>query len=137
MHEVFLLMTMNLLPNLSESLNESFNYYGWHSLMGNISGNHDIARFISYAGQDLKFSDDDKEAGWKRNIIVKNKVGYKKLAQLIAYISTIPGVPVIYYGDEIGMPGAGDPDNRRMMKFDHLSTDEAQSISYFQTTFST
>jgi glycosidase len=113
---------------LSESLNESFNYYGWHSLMGNISGNHDIARFISYAGGDLKFSEDDKEAGWKRNITVKNKVGYQKLAQLIAYISTIPGVPVIYYGDEFGMPGAGDPDNRRMMKFTQLSADEMEQL---------
>lgn len=113
---------------LSESLNESFNYYGWHSLMGNISGNHDIARFISYAGGDLKFSEDDKEAGWKRNITVKNKVGYQKLAQLIAYISTIPGVPVIYYGDEFGMPGAGDPDNRRMMKFTQLSADEKEQL---------
>lgn len=114
---------------LTESLNESFNYYGWHSLMGNISGNHDIARFISYAGEDLKFRDDDKESGWKRNIIVKNKVGYKKLAQLMAYIATIPGVPVIYYGDEIGMPGAGDPDNRRMMKFENLPPDEANQLN--------
>jgi glycosidase len=96
--------------------------------MGNISGNHDIARFISYAGGDLKFSEDDKEAGWKRNITVKNKVGYQKLAQLIAYISTIPGVPVIYYGDEFGMPGAGDPDNRRMMKFTQLSADEMEQL---------
>jgi glycosidase len=120
---------------LSESLNESFNYYGWHSLMGNISGNHDIARFISYAGEDLKFSDDDKELGWKRNIIVKNKVGYKKLAQLMAYIATIPGVPVIYYGDEIGMPGAGDPDNRRMMKFGNLPTDEANQLAITKQLF--
>jgi glycosidase len=37
----------------------------------------------------------------------------------LAYILTIPGVPVIYYGDEIGMTGASDPDNRRMMRFDN------------------
>ena len=37
----------------------------------------------------------------------------------MAYILTIPGVPVIYYGDEIGMTGASDPDNRRMMRFDN------------------
>lgn len=120
---------------LSESLNESFNYYGWHSLMGNISGNHDIARFISYAGEDLKFSEDDKEAGWNRNIKVKNKVGYKKLSQLMAYIATIPGVPVIYYGDEIGMPGAGDPDNRRMMKFENLSNEEAGQLEITRQLF--
>jgi glycosidase len=120
---------------LSESLNESFNYYGWHSLMGNISGNHDIARFIAYAGEDLKFTDDDKESGWKRNITVKNKVGYKKLGQLMAFIATIPGVPVIYYGDEIGMPGAGDPDNRRMMKFENLPADEANQLAITKQLF--
>ena len=27
---------------------------------------------------------------------------------------------MIYYGDEIGMPGAGDPDNRRFMQWDGL-----------------
>jgi glycosidase len=26
---------------------------------------------------------------------------------------TLRGIPELYYGDEIGMPGAGDPDNRR------------------------
>jgi len=44
-------------------------------------------------------------------------VGYRKLAMLHALNFTLPGVPVIYYGDEIGMPGANDPDNRRMMRF--------------------
>lgn len=37
---------------------------------------------------------------------------------------TIPGVPVIYFGDEIGEPGGNDPDNRRMLRFDGLNEQE-------------
>lgn len=37
---------------------------------------------------------------------------------------TIPGIPIIYYGDEYGLPGAGDPDNRRMMQFENLKDRE-------------
>jgi glycosidase len=29
------------------------------------------------------------------------------------YVMTTRGIPMIYYGDEIGLPGGGDPDNRR------------------------
>jgi glycosidase len=32
-----------------------------------------------------------------------------------SFLFTVEGIPLIYYGDEIGLPGAGDPDNRRMM----------------------
>ena len=31
---------------------------------------------------------------------------------------TNPGMPMIYYGDEVGLAGGGDPDNRRMMPWD-------------------
>ena len=89
--------------------------------MGNITGNQDMARVISYASQALSTKEDEKEAGWKRDIEVKDTVGYKKLSLLTAFVTTLPGVPIIYYGDEIGMPGAGDPDNRRMMRFDGLT----------------
>ena len=47
--------------------------------------------------------------------------------------STIPGLPVIFYGDEIGMPGGNDPDCRRMMKFESLSEHEIKikkEVSY-------
>jgi glycosidase len=109
---------------LNNSLQESFDYYGSHHLMGNISGNHDLPRFISYAGEAMTMQENDKEAGWSREVKIKNKIGYRKLAQLLAFNATIPGIPVIYYGDEIGMVGAGDPDNRRMMKFNGLTQEE-------------
>ena len=110
--------------DLSSSLHNTFDYYGYHHLMGNITGNHDLARFISFAGKGLKWNEDDKEAGWERDIKVEDPTGYKKLSMLHAFIMTIPGIPIVYYGDEIGMPGAGDPDNRRMMDFDHMGPNE-------------
>lgn len=109
---------------LDYSLKETLMYYGNHHLMGNISGNHDLTRFISYADGSVSFTENDKEAGWERRIEVKQKIAFKKLISLLTFITTIPGIPVIYYGDEIGMPGANDPDNRRMMKFDNLSKEE-------------
>ncbi|MFT5919151.1 MAG: cyclomaltodextrinase [Granulosicoccus sp.] len=117
---------------LGTSLQASLSYYGNHHLMGNITGNHDLPRFISYAGEGLKFGEDEKEAGWNRDIKVENPVGYDKLGQLIAFMWTIPGIPVMYYGDEFGMPGAGDPDNRRLMRFD-LSEDESAMLETTKT----
>ena len=54
----------------------------------------------------LSFEEDEKEAGWNRNLEIIDTIGYNKLKMLTAFISTIPGIPVIYYGDEIGMIGA-------------------------------
>ncbi len=109
------------LTKLNQSLKESLKYYGHHSLMGNITGNHDLPRFITFASGALKFDEDEKEAGWNRDIQVEDTLGYYRLLQVTSFIHTIPGIPVIYYGDEIGMPGAGDPDNRRPMKFENLN----------------
>jgi len=109
---------------LDFSLSQSLTQYGFQNMMGNITGNHDMARFISLAGGGLRFDEDQIEAGWAREVGVGDPVGYNKLASLTAFIMTIPGVPVIYYGDEIGIPGASDPDSRRPMKFDNLSERE-------------
>jgi glycosidase len=109
---------------LAGSFQQSLDYYGYHNLMGYITGNQDKPRFISLAGGDLKFNEDSKMAGWTREIGVGDPTGYKKLQCFTAFNMTIPGIPTIYYGEEFGMPGANDPDNRRMMKFDQLSQDE-------------
>ena len=36
-----------------------------------------------------------------------------RLKLAFGLIFTVRGIPQIYYGDELGMPGGGDPDNRR------------------------
>jgi glycosidase len=110
--------------NLAATLNKGLEYYGHHHLMGNISGNQDRARFISYASGDVQFDEDAKLAGWTRETQMSDSTAYDRLGMLQAYNMTIPGVPVIYYGDEYGSIGAGDPDNRRMMRFNNLTQRE-------------
>ncbi len=113
---------------LQQSLQESLNAFGYHNLMGYISGNQDRPRFISLAGGSLRFDEDHKRAGWKRDIGVGDTLAYRRLALLHAFNFSIPGVPTIYYGDEFGMPGANDPDNRRMMYFDHPLKQESELL---------
>ena len=118
------------LRNLSTTLTQSLNWYGNHNLMGYITGNQDRPRFISLAGGSLKWDEDQKRAGWQRDITTGDSTSFDKLKMLQGFIFTIPGVPTIYYGDEIGMPGANDPDNRRMMKFDGLNKNELSVREY-------
>jgi len=112
--------------NLHRVLNESMHYYGHHHLMGNITGNQDRARFTSYADGGVKFDEDPKLAGWTRDIQNNGKVGFERMEMLNAFLMTTPGIPCIYYGDEIGMPGGNDPDNRRMMVFSGWNNEQSQ-----------
>lgn len=109
---------------LAARLAEDLSVYGSHHLMGNITGNHDRPRYICLASGEFRPGEDQKLAGWKRDIKVTNPVGYKYLKLLHAFNFTIPGIPCIYYGDEFGQPGANDPDNRRWMQFDDLTPAE-------------
>lgn len=103
---------------LVSQLQESFNYFGYHNMMGIISGNHDKARFITLTSGEVKWDEDAKLAGWTREIGTPQAFAYDRLSMLHAFNLTIPGIPVTYMGDEFGMPGANDPDNRRWMRFE-------------------
>lgn len=116
------------MDRLAASIRATLDAYGHHHLMGNITGNHDLPRFISYASGALKFGEDEKEAGWNRAIEVTDTLGHHRLRQLMALMWTLPGIPVMYYGDEFGMAGAGDPDNRRMMRF-NLNPSERKTLA--------
>ena len=66
------------------------NHSSWHQL-----GTHDTSRALTRAGGDV---DRVREATFLQ--------------------FTLPGVPVVYYGDEIGTLGGADPDNRRTFDWD-------------------
>lgn len=112
------------LQKVQQVLSSSLYIYGNHNLMGYISGNHDKARFMAYASGDVKFGEDAKAAGWQRHIGITDSTAYDKFLLFHAFNLTIPGIPVLYYGDEIGLTGGNDPDSRRMMKFDGLNNRE-------------
>lgn len=95
-------------------------------LMGNITSSHDQVRFMAFADGQMNFSDNGSERSFSNPPSnVKRKSSYNKLQNFHALNISLPGIPVIYYGEEIGMMGAGDPDNRRMMRFgDDLDLNE-------------
>lgn len=105
---------------LDYQMKKCFQVFGYNNLMGNLMDSHDKIRYMAYADGDLEINDGRAdEIGWTNPPVVDNPESYNKLKLYMAYLLSIPGVPIIYYGDEFGMTGAADPDNRRMMRFDN------------------
>lgn len=115
---------------LDYQMKKCFQVFGYNNLMGNLMDSHDKIRYMAYADGDLEINDGRaNEIAWTNPPVVDNPESYDKLKLYLAYLLSIPGVPIIYYGDEIGMTGASDPDNRRMMRFgDELNNLEKQTF---------
>jgi len=104
--------------DLDAALHKSIAIYGTHTLMGNIMDSHDKVRFLALADGDVGRTGQDPVAvGWDNPPAVDNPQSYALEEVYMAYLLSVPGLPFIYYGDEIGMTGAADPDNRRPMRF--------------------
>ena len=80
-----------------------------YPLMWNLIDSHDTARF-------LHLCNDNK----------------KKQHLAAAFQLLLPGMPMIYYGDEYAMPGANDPDCRRGMYWDEAYQDKEMFQWYKQ-----
>jgi len=52
----------------------------------------------------------------------------EQLKLAILFLLTFPGIPMIYYGDELGLKGGKDPDNRRCMPWNSLENNDILSF---------
>ncbi len=111
--------------DLAGFLGSNDNFYGQGSVMSTFIGNHDVPRAVHLAEDQPLFGawDGGKDRAWS------NKPGqpqsanpYERLSVAYALLMTSPGIPMIYYGDEYGMAGAGDPDNRHSMQWSGYTT---------------
>ena len=88
----------------------------------NIIGTHDTERIITaLAGANPVGKSNDCLSKLKMSDYEYN-MGKKKLLMAYTLLATIPGIPSIYYGDEVGLEGYSDPFNRQTFpwnKIDH------------------
>ncbi len=107
-------------------LDENMAAYGPVNLMGTLTSSHDQGRFVGFADGQVSFAENGTERAFTAPPHDQPKpASYAKLSNFTAFNMALPGVPVIYYGEEIGMLGAADPDNRRPMRFgSDLAQDE-------------
>jgi glycosidase len=119
--------------DLDAAVSTSEQAYGG-AIMSPFLGNHDIPRYATDATgndqgpwastPDLMAEGGDDVTRW--DLVNKVALGF-------VFTLTQPGLPLIYYGDEIGLAGSGDPDNRRMMTFDpYLSGNQAEALRRVQ-----
>ncbi len=100
-----------------------------NALMGHFFGSHDTPRAISLA------NGDNVGDPWNNPPPAQetNPDAFKRLQLAQAFLMTYDPIPVLWMGDEFGMPGAIDPDCRRMMRFgSQLSAQEASTLANFQ-----
>ena len=107
-----------LVPNL-ELIREHYPPQAFHALM-NLLSSHDQARSLHVLGWH-----DDADAA--QEALAKRRYRLALLFQM-----TYPGAPAVYYGDEVGVTGGDDPDNRRTYPWADLGgrPDEAMHAEF-------
>lgn len=113
------------LSDLESFMNQNDGFYGSQAIMSTFVGNHDVPRSIHFAQDQPLWGDpwaDGKDKNWSNQPSLPGGTSaFERLANVFTVLLTTKGIPLIYYGDEVGMPGAGDPDNRRFMQWSGYS----------------
>ena len=130
-----LLIRSSPLTELEKFLATNDNFYG-AGVMSTFVGNHDVPRSIHFAEDSPMWGNewaDGKDRAWQNQpALPGNLAPFERLNDAYTLIFTLKGVPLLYYGDEIAMAGAGDPDNRRQMQWSGLSAGQNLVLSHIK-----
>jgi len=88
----------------------------------NIIGTHDTMRILTALGGENFATDKDVMADAKLSEGERTR-GVFLVKSAVLMQMTLPGIPCIYYGDEAGMEGYGDPFNRRFFPWGDIDGD--------------
>ena len=115
-----------------ESLRENYPKENFYAMM-NLIGSHDRIRAMTIFGEATNF--DEVPAGINPATfkLDERHEKYAKARLLMATLwqMTYPGVPSVYYGDEIAMEGFKDPSNRRTYPWGKGDDDMQQQFKKF------
>jgi glycosidase len=122
------------MSELATFMDQNADAYVPNAVMSTILGTHDMMRVIHHAENtpvgtgewdDGKGTTAPRVAGWTTHPNEPTTMEpYERLANGFAVLFTNKGAPLIYYGDELGLAGAGDPDNRRPMPWGAVSSQQ-------------
>ena len=102
------------------------------SLMTPYLGSHDTSRLISR----LDSGGNNPDNKWAEQSLPQQPTSsspYIKSKNAFSWLLTIPGLPVIYMGDEYGEYGGSDPDNRHSFRtYNELNSNEQELLYSIQ-----
>ena len=102
------------LSDVSGTAATSRERYG-DALMSSFLGNHDVMRFVSEGLEGYVSACDQGTGDVYQASPASDWFIYQRMKLAWTFLYTQADVPLIYYGDEFGMPGYTDPDNRQPM----------------------
>jgi len=95
-------------------------------VLQNLLGSHDMERFASAIVNPDRWIDHGNNLQWNPDFVVRKPNFDERNLQktIIAFQFTFIGTPYLFYGDEVGMWGADDPDCRKPMIWDEFNYED-------------